>query len=111
MRSLPFWPSEKQAGKPLHPAMLHAPKKCRQCGYSFLFWHKHEGKWRLHHYALLEGDAEPKFVLHRCGFDSAGKPRATPETDSAGDGSPKLSTEENVNEEASQAEAPSSAND
>lgn len=74
--NLPFWPSEKQAGKPLHPMIFSDPKKCRSCGYAFLFWHKHDGKFRLHHYADLSDGEGPRFVLHRCGFTSDGKPKS-----------------------------------
>jgi hypothetical protein len=70
---MPFWPSEGQAGKPLHPIYTQRPVGCRRCGYHFLFWHKHSGKWRLHHYALLPGEGAPRFVLHRCGYTSDGK--------------------------------------
>jgi hypothetical protein len=75
-RALPFWPSEEQAGKPLHPIHTERPKACRQCGYHFLFWHQVDGVWRLHHYAMLPGKTAPEFVLHRCGFTSDGKPKA-----------------------------------
>lgn len=74
MKPLPFWPSEAQAGKPLHPAVLHKQVKCRRCERSFLFWHKVEGEWRLHHYADLADGQGPRFVLHRCGFNSDGTP-------------------------------------
>lgn len=69
---MPFWPSEGQAGKPLHPMFTQRPRTCRKCGYHFLFWHQANGKWRLHHYAILPDEQEPKFVLHRCGYDAAG---------------------------------------
>jgi hypothetical protein len=69
---LPFWPSEAEASKPLHPAVLHQPKTCNRCGKAWLFWHRSDGNWRLHHYADV-GDG-PRFILHRCGFDSAGEP-------------------------------------
>ena len=75
---LPFWPSEAQAGKPLHPVYTQAVKTCRSCGRGFLFWREHEGKWRLHHYALLDGEDRPRFILHRCGYDAAGNRRTTP---------------------------------
>jgi ribosomal protein S27AE len=75
---LPFWPSEAQAGKPLHPIYTRTRKVCRRCGKGSLFWHHCESGWRLHHYALLDGENEPRFVLHRCGYDSAGKPLPAP---------------------------------
>lgn len=59
----------------LSPIALKEPKTCNRCGSVFLFWRKHEGKWRLHHWTLLEGESKPKFVLHRCGFTSEGKPK------------------------------------
>jgi hypothetical protein len=74
-RGLPFWPSDGQAGKPMHPVNFGPPKACRRCGYSFLFWHKTDGNWRLHHYALLPGKDAPEYVLHRCGFKSDGTRR------------------------------------
>lgn len=77
-RPLPFWPSEAQAGKPLHPAILHRPKTCQRCGKHFLFWAQHDGDWRLHHYADLSDGKGPRYVLHRCGFTSDGKPKAHP---------------------------------
>lgn len=82
-RGLPYWPSEEQAGKPLHPAVLHEPKTCSRCGKAFLFWHQDGGNWRLHHYADVGGG--PRFILHRCGFNSAGEPIASAQWD----GNPK----------------------
>lgn len=73
-----FWPSEHQAGKSLHPIARQRPKTCRRCGKGFLFWHNDNGHWRLHHYALLDGESKPRFVLHHCGYDSAGKPIPAP---------------------------------
>ena len=68
----------RHAGKPVHPVNYERPKSCRQCGYHFLFWRKHEGRWRLHHYADLADGNGPHFVPHRCGFDSAGTPKEAP---------------------------------
>lgn len=83
-RPLPFWPSEAQAGKPLHPAHTQRSKVCGKCGKSFLFWHVWNGgdrpMHRLHHYADLGDGKGPRFILHRCGFTSSGDPirRETP---------------------------------
>jgi hypothetical protein len=76
-RNLPFWPSEAMAGRPLHPAHTEKPKTCQKCGKGWLFWQVINGAWRLHHYALLPGETEPGFVLHRCGFTSDGKHKAS----------------------------------
>lgn len=77
-RPLPYWPSEDQIGKPVHPIVFGPPKKCARCGYHFLFWRKHEGSWRLHHFADLSDGKGARYVLHRCGFTSDGKPKPTP---------------------------------
>ncbi len=77
--NIPFWPSDGQAGKPLHPAVLKRPKICAKCGKGFLFWHKTNTgvpHHRLHHYADLNDGKGPRYILHRCGFTSAGKPIA-----------------------------------
>jgi hypothetical protein len=75
-RPLPYWPSEAEAGKPLHPVKVQRPRECRRCGKAFLFWHQHEGRHLLHHYADLDDGRGPRFILHRCGFTSAGVPIA-----------------------------------
>lgn len=75
MIRLPFWPSEEQADKPIHPIVFHKPVTCNSCKYHFLFWKKHEGKWKLHHYADLSDGLGPRYVLHKCGFTSDGKPK------------------------------------
>ncbi len=49
-------------------------KKCQRCGYPALYWSKHSAGWRLHHYADLSDGKGARFVLHRCGLTSEGKP-------------------------------------
>lgn len=77
--NLPFWPADAQAGKPIHPAVFKHRVTCNRCGKGFLFWHRHDGEWRLHHWANLDDGKGPHYVLHRCGFDSAGQALSTPE--------------------------------
>lgn len=52
--------------------LFKVPTACKGCGYKALYWHKHDGKWRLHHYTNLSDGKGNRFVPHRCGFDSAG---------------------------------------
>ena len=59
-------------GEPL--TLFKEPKTCDRCGKGALYWSKHFGKWRLHHYADLDDGKGARFVLHRCGFTSDGKP-------------------------------------
>lgn len=68
------WDGRTDIGYGLLPIALKTPKKCRGCGRGWLFWSKHEGRWRLHHWAMLKTDRAPRFILHRCGFTSEGKP-------------------------------------
>ncbi len=69
------WDGSSHAHYGLSPIALKEPKKCNNCGYGWLFWRRHKGKWKLHHWTLLPGEKKPKFVLHRCGFTSDGKPK------------------------------------
>jgi hypothetical protein len=50
------------------PITHKQPIRCRGCGRGGLYWHNR----KLHHWTCLTDDAEPCFVLHRCGFDSRG---------------------------------------
>lgn len=68
------WCGRTDVSYGLSPIALKEPKKCRQCGKGHLFWAKSEGRWKLHHWAMLETDRAPRFILHRCGFTSEGKP-------------------------------------
>lgn len=63
----------------LSPVALKQPKTCSRCGKPCLYWAKNDGRWRLHHWALLPDEKAPRFVLHRCGFTSDGKPNTCSE--------------------------------
>lgn len=69
------WDGRSSALYGLDARGLKETKTCNSCGYKALYWAKHEGKWRLHHWALLPSEKKPRFVLHRCGFTSDGKPK------------------------------------
>ena len=56
-------------GEPL--TLFKEVKSCERCGCGALYWHKHYGKWRLHHYAALPGEAR-KFIAHQCGKKADG---------------------------------------
>lgn len=58
-------------GEPL--TLFKAPQTCNRCGKPALYWAKYFGKWRLHHYAVVDG-GKPDFHLHRCGLRADGKP-------------------------------------
>lgn len=67
----------------LSPIALKTPKTCKSCGRGWLFWAKADSRWRLHHWAMLATDKRPRFILHRCGFTSEGKPTAAKARDQA----------------------------
>lgn len=58
------------------PATLFkTPTACRSCGYKALYWQKDGGHWKLHHWSVAQEGGKPRFILHRCGFDSWGRPK------------------------------------